>query len=491
MEIQEENILNPRQARMEKLKKLIAQKINPFPSQASRTHRCLEIIVDFDELAKKQIKVVLAGRIRSLRSHGGSCFIHFEDETGKLQAYFKKDILKENYETLKELIDIGDFIQIKGSLFLTKKEEKTILADEFKLLSKSLLPLPEKWNGLKAVEIRYRKRYLDLISNPTVKDIFIKRSIVINAIRQFLHQEGFMEVETPILQPIPGGASAKPFITHHNALNIDLYLRVAPELYLKRLIVGGFEKVYELGRSFRNEGIDHRHNPEYTSLEFYWAYADYQILMGFTEKLFTEIINKIQDSFEIKYKDKILNFKPPWPRKTFKKALFDLANIDITNLSKEKLIKEMKKLKLQANKKDELVALYEILYKEIILPSIEQPTIIMDYPIEMEPLAKKCEDDPRFAQRFQLVVCGIELLKAYSELNDPLDQKKRFEEQQKLISKGDEEAQRIDKDFIETLEYGMPPCAGEGIGIDRLVSILTNSHSLKEVILFPTLKPKK
>lgn len=485
------NNSNLRQIRVGKLKKIVARRINPFPSQTARTHSCLEIIVSFEELAKGQAKIALVGRITNLRLHGGSCFANLEDGSGKTQIYFKKDILKENYEIIKDLIDVGDFIQVKGPLFLTRREERTLLAEEIRLLSKSLLPLPEKWHGLKDIELRYRKRYLDLISNPLVKDVFVKRSLIVNVIRKFLSDHGFMEVETPVLQSTPGGASARPFITHHNALNIDLYLRIAPELYLKRLIVGGLEKVYELGRSFRNEGIDYSHNPEYTSLEFYWSYVDYQTLIEFTENLFIEIIKKLQDNFEIKYRDKTLNFKPPWQRKTFGKLLLDLMGVDISRIKKSDLIKEMGGGGLKADSKYEMAAIYNKLYKEIILPSIEQPTIIMDYPVEMEPLAKRCENNPAFVQRFQLVVCGQELLKAYTELNDPLEQKKRFKAQEKLRNKGDEEAQRIDEDFIEALEYGMPPCAGEGIGIDRLTAILTNSSNLRDVILFPTLKPKK
>lgn len=491
MDTAPQNTSDLRQIRLKKLNEIISRKINPFPSKVAKSHSCLEVIVHFDDLQKKETKIALTGRIMSLRLHGGSCFCHIEDGSAKVQLYFKKDVLKDDYTFLKDLIDIGDFIQAEGTLFLTKKEEKTLLVNSFKLISKALLPLPEKWHGLVDKEIRYRKRYLDLLSNPTVKDVFKKRSLIIETTREFLGKEGFMEVETPILQAVAGGATAKPFITHHNALDIDLFLRIAPELYLKRLIVGGFEKVYELGRSFRNEGMDFSHNPEYTSLEFYWAYADYLDLIGFTENLFTEIITKFQENFEIKFRDKVLNFKPPWQRRNFKNLLLDLMQIDITQIKKIDLVKEMKRRGLDAKMKYEMSVLYNTLYKEIILASLEQPTIVMDYPVEMEPLAKKCEDDPRFVQRFQLVVCGIELLKAYTELNDPLDQKKRFIDQQKLKAKGDDEAHPIDDDFIEALEYGMPPCAGEGIGIDRLVTILTGASSVKEVILFPTLRPKE
>jgi lysyl-tRNA synthetase class 2 len=485
---------NLRKIRIEKLRELVKKGINPYPSQAKKTHTCQEAVLDFEKLTKKERIITLAGRLKNIRLHGGSCFCHLGDESGKIQIYLKKDILNQelqavNYEFFKDLIDIGDFIEATGTLFKTKKGEKTLLVKEFKLLTKSLLPLPEKWHGLKEVEIRYRKRYLDLISNPKVKEIFQKRSLIIKTLREFLDSRDFIEVETPILQLIPGGTTARPFKTHHQALDIDLYLRIAPELYLKKLLVGDFEKVYEIGRCFRNEGIDWSHNPEFTICEFYWAYKNYHDLMDFTEELITYLIKKINESLKIKYKDNILDFSRPWLRKSFIEAVKGTCGIDIVEISQKDLIKEMKKLKIESDYKVGLNKLYDDLYKDIIRAKIIQPTIIYDYPIEMEPLAKKCEDNPRFVQRFQLIAAGLELVKAYTELNDPQDQLIRFKEQQKLREKGDEEAQKLDKDFIEALEHGLPPCAGWGLGIDRLIMLLTDTRNLKEVILFPTMRP--
>jgi lysyl-tRNA synthetase class 2 len=488
--MQKENL---RKIRLEKLRKIVKKGINPYPSQAKKTHTCQEAVLNFKKLAKEEKVITLAGRLKSIRLHGGSCFCHLEDGSGKIQIYLKKDILsnvKYDYNFFKELIDIGDFIQATGTLFETKKGEKTLLVKEFKLLAKSLLPLPEKWHGLQDIEIRYRKRYLDLISNPKVKEIFQTRSLIIKTLRELLDKQGFLEVETPVLQPTPGGATARPFKTHHQALDIDLYLRIAPELYLKRLIIGGFEKVYEIGRCFRNEGIDWSHNPEFTLCEFYWAYKDYYDLMDFTEELITYLIKKIKGSLKVKYKNNILDFTRPWSRKKFKEAVEERCGIDITRISQKDLIKEMKRLKIESDYKAGLGKLYDDLYKDVVRQKIIQPTIIYDYPIEMEPLAKKCDDDFHFVQSFQPIVAGLELVKAYTELNDPQEQLVRFKEQQKLRERGDEEAQSLDKDFIEALEHSMPPCAGWGLGIDRLTMLLTDTHNLKEVILFPTMRPK-
>ncbi len=482
--------------RLGKLKEIIKRGVNPYPSQVKRTHACQEALFNFKKLSLKEIVITLAGRLKSIRLHGGSCFSHLEDGSGKIQLYFRKNLLNQedrimNYDFFRDLIDTGDFLEVTGTLFKTKKGEKTLLVKDYKLLSKSLAPLPEKWHGLKEIEIRYRKRYLDLIANPEVKRIFQKRSLIIKTLRSLLDNYGFIEVETPILQLIPGGAIAQPFITHHYALDLDLYLRIAPELYLKKLIMGGFEKVYEIGRSFRNEGIDWSHNPEFTLCEFYWAYKDYQELMDFTEELVVNLIKKINDNLKVRYKNNILDFTKPWPRKTFKEAVKEGSGIDVTKITRLDLIKKMKKMKIESDYKADLNKLYDDLYKDTVRNKIIQPVIIYDYPIEMEPLAKKCEDNPNFVQRFQIIAGGLELNKAYSELNDPQDQLERFKEQQKLRKKGDKEAQFLDLDFIEALEYGMPPCAGCGIGIDRLVMLLTGVNSLKEVILFPTLKPKE
>lgn len=479
--------------RLEKLKKISEKGIDPYPAQTTSTHTCQQALAEFDDLEKGKKLVTLVGRIRSLRLHGGSCFAHIDDGTEKMQVYFKKDLVgNEHYQFLTDLIDIGDFIEMAGKLFITKKGEKTLLVEKFKIITKALSPLPEKWHGLSDVEIRYRQRYLDLIANPEVKAIFQKRSLIVKAIREFLDSEGFLEVETPVLQPIPGGANARPFKTHHQALGTDLYLRIAPELYLKRLIIGGINKVYEIARCFRNEGIDREHNPEFTQVEFYMAYMDYEQLMKFTEEMTEEIIEKVNKKLTLEYEGKTIDFTPPYPRITFREALKKYAKLDMEEFdTKEKLLKEVKRRGLEINQVLGYGKTIEAIYKEWVRPEIINPTFITQYPTELSPLAKKLPGNPKYTQRFQLLVAGTELMNAFSELNDPIDQKERFEAQEKLRKAGDEETQRIDHDFIEALEHGMPPTAGFGMGIDRLTAILINAHNIKEVILFPTLKPKK
>ena len=487
------NQIDERRDRLEKLKK-IEKKINPFPTTAMRTHNNKEAALGFDDLAKKEEKVTLVGRIRSIREHGGSTFAHIEDGTGKIQIYIRKnEVGAENYQFFGDSFDVGDFIEATGTLFLTKKEEKTLMVSEYKMLSKALLPLPEKWHGLTDTEIRYRKRYLDLISNPQVKDIFIKRSLIIETIREFFLKRGFIEVDTPILQPIPGGATAKPFVTHHNALDTDLYLRVAPELYLKRLIVGGYEKVFEIARCFRNEGIDYSHNPEFSQVEFYQAYANYEDLMQLTEELIVTLVKKLHKGIKLEYEEHKITFKAPFSRLTFRQALIDYADIDLEDYpTQEGLMKITKTKGLKVDKSFGRGKLADELYKEFVRKKIINPTFIIDHPVELSPLSKKKEENPGYVERFQLVLGGgIELCNAFSELNDPIDQVARFHDQEKLKKAGDEEAQYFDENFVTALEHGMPPTAGEGIGIDRLVQVLTDSHNIREVILFPILKPNK
>ncbi|MFC1700547.1 lysine--tRNA ligase [Patescibacteria group bacterium] len=430
-----------RKARIDKLKNIK----DPYPSKTNKTHTCQQAIDDFNDGEE----LILVGRLIAIREHGGSAFGNIEDGTAKFQIYIKRDEVGEKeYKYSQDNFDIGDFIEVKGILFLTKKQEKTLLVKNFRMLSKSLLPLPEKWHGIKDVEERFRKRYLDLIMNNDVRQKFLIRSKIIKSIRDFLNKKDFVEVETPILQTIPGGALARPFKTHHNSLDIDLYLRVAPELYLKRLLVGGFEKVYEIGRCFRNEGLDSSHNPDFTMLEFYWAYADYNDLMKITEEFFRYIVQQSGIKSEIDF------------QKSFEvKEFSDLASND-----------------------EEL--------KEVV-KKIIHPTFIVHHPIEISPLAKQLKDDSKKTERFQLVVGGVEIVNAFSELNNPLEQDRRFKEQEKNRQEGDEEAQRYDHDFIEALEYGMPPAAGFGMGIDRLAALLTDSNSLREIILFPLMKPKE
>ena len=488
-----------RKIRLKKLEAIKKALINPYPEKTKRTHKVNEALKDFNKLSRSKKEVILVGRIRSLREHGACAFLHIEDGSssspqdglGKIQVFFRKDRLGERgYKFFLDNFDIGDFIEVRGILFKTKKGEKTIDAADFKMLAKSLLPLPEKWHGLKDVEEKFRKRYLDLISNPEIKKKFEVRTRIIKEIREFLEKEGFLEVETPILQPIYGGAKAKPFKTHLNALNIDLYLRIALELYLKRLLVGGFEKVYEIGKCFRNEGIDRAHNPDFTMLEFYWAYADYKALMKLTEKMLGAIVKKIFGKLEIAYEGKKINLKSPWPRIEFSQLVRKYTKINLEEINLEALRKEAQKLKVDFEKAADKAQIADEIYKKFCRPKIWQPVFVIHYPLGFQPLAKALEGNPKKLANFQLVIGGMEFCNAFSELNDPIEQRKRFEEQEKLFKQGLEEAQRMDEDFLEALEYGLPPAAGFGMGIDRLVALLTDSHSLREVILFPTMRPR-
>ena len=436
-----------RKARLKKLENLKKAGIEPYPAESFRTHTVGEAIERFDEFFESKEKLTLAGRLMSFREHGGSVFCDLKEESGLIQLFFKKDILgEEQFKFFLENFDIGDFIEATGPLIRTKTGEPTVEVAGYRMLSKTLLPLPEKWHGLQDVEERFRKRYLDLIMNPEIREKFVKRSRIINSIRDYLLKNDYTEVTTPTLQPLYGGASARPFKTHLNALDLDMFLRIAPELYLKRLLVGGFERVCEFTTNFRNEGIDREHNPEFSAVEFYTAYKDYDWAMDFVEDLFVEIA-------------------PERFQKPFKKVRY------------AELMKEHGSLE------DEV-------FKEKVRPSLIEPTFVVDYPKEMLPLAKIKPGTSDTVEAFQLYAGGLELVKAFSELNDPRDQEERFKAQEKLRAKGDEEAQRMDTDFIEALEYGMPLATGVGIGIDRLVALLTDSHSIREVLLFPTMRPK-
>ncbi len=465
-----------RDQRIKKLEILKNRNIEPYGRRYEKTK-----IEDIGE----QGEVKTAGRIIALRKHGGACFADIIDTEGKIQLYFKKNIIgDELYEIFKE-IDIGDIVGVEGEIFKTKTGEKTIFVKNFKVLSKSLNPLPEKWHGLKDIEIRFRKRYLDLLINKEVREKFIKRTKIIQFIREYLNSNGFIEVETPMMHPIPGGAEAKPFITYHNTLEMNLYLRIAPELYLKRLLVGNFEKIYEINRSFRNEGISTLHNPEFTMLELYSAYGDYEEMMEITEKLLTNLVNFLYKSSNITYQGKEINFSLPWTKITYE-DVFKKVGIDNwhdINSVKEK-IKEFN-LEVEEEKENNLFELLDLIFSKKIQPQFINPTFIIDYPEEISPLAKSKKDKEEITERFELFIGGLEVANAYSELNDPVEQLKRFQEK----AKGDEE--KIDFDYIEALEYGMPPAGGLGIGIDRLVMLLTDSPSIREVIFFPLLRPKK
>lgn len=479
-------------SRLKKLERIRKSRINPYPEKTKRTHQIKEVLADFKKFSSSKKEVILAGRIKSQRGHGGLTFLDIEDGTGKIQGFLKKDGLGEkSYQFFLDNFDIGDFVELKGVLFKTKKGEKTIEVQDYKMLAKSLLPLPEKWHGLQDVEERFRKRYLDLIFNKEIKEKFLLRSRIIKELRSFMEKEGFIEVETPILQPIYGGTEARPFKTHLNALDIDLYLRIAPELYLKRLIVGGFEKVFEIGKCFRNEGIDRSHNPDFSEMEFYWAYADYKDMMKFIEKMFMTAVKNLFGVLKIKYEGKEINFKAPWKRIEYSTLIRNFTKIDTETINREALFKKAKEIGVEVNDKMTKPQLEDAIYKKFCLSKLWEPTFIIHHPEGSIPLAKQLDENPKKLGSIQLVIAGLEMAKAYSELNEPIKQKENFQEQEKLFVSGVEEAQRMDKDYIEALEYGMPPTAGFGMGIDRLVAVLTDSHNLREVILFPTMKQKE
>lgn len=481
--------------RRRKLQELKELGIDPYGSAYDKTHDCSALHNLYDEyppekLEEEKPSCSVAGRIIAWRSFGKAIFSHIQDSTGRIQVYFKKDVLQERFKLLKKF-DIGDIIGVRGELFKTKTGELTVLVSDFTFLTKSLRPLPEKWHGLKDVELRYRQRYVDLIVNPQVREIFILRSRTIKFIRDFLEREGFLEVETPMMHPIPGGAAARPFKTHHNALGIDLYLRIAPELYLKRLLVGGFERVFELNKNFRNEGISTKHNPEFTMLEFYIAYKDYNYLMDFTERMITELLKHTHGTLRIPYGEHTLDFTPPWKRVSFFQALkaHGVPEEIFTDYEKAKAWAKKEGIDVEGAK--DLGKVLDEIFKEKVEPELIQPTFVVDYPVELSPLAKRKKDNPSLVERFELFVACREMANAFTELNDPEDQRQRFLEQLKAREAGDEEAHWMDEDFIRALEYGMPPAAGEGIGIDRLIMILANVHSIREVILFPQLRPEQ
>lgn len=493
------NVLMAR--RREELDQLKKLGINPFPYDFNRNAFSKEIVDSFhDDSTKRNVSV--AGRIMSLRRMGKASFCHIQDSQGRIQVYLKKDDLGLVYDAFK-LMDIGDIIGVKGFVFRTKMGEISIHATELVLLAKSLRPQPivkEKiddqgnkviYDPLSDKELRYRQRYIDLVVNQNVRDVFIKRANIISVIRKFLDDRGYIEVETPVLQPIYGGASARPFITHHNALDIDLYLRIADELYLKRLIVGGYDGVYEIAKDFRNEGMDHTHNPEFTMLELYVAYKDYRWMMTLVEELVFNVAKTINDTHIIKYGNREINFKPPWKRVSMYDAIREKTGKDLRNKSEDELRRISKELNVDVETSNGIGDIIGEIFSEKVEPHLIQPTFVVDYPLEMSPLAKRHRSESDLVERFEAIVDGKELCNAFSELNDPLDQRIRFDEQMKLRSQGNEEAQILDEDFIRALEYGMPPTAGLGIGIDRLIMLLTNQDSIRDVIFFPQMKPEQ
>jgi len=477
----------------EEIKELKKEGIDPFGHSFVRTCKIIDLIEKNEDLeigGCGQEKVTVAGRLMALRSHGKAIFGNIEDVSEKIQIYIKSNEIGEEAFNLFGKIDIGDILGVTGLVFKTRTGEITILVKEFTLLCKSLRSLPEKWHGLKDVEIRYRKRYLDLIVNPTVREIFVKRSKVVQSIRSFLDSRGYLEVETPIMQPIPGGATARPFITHHNTLHRDFYLRIAPELYLKRLLVGGFEKVYELSRNFRNEGISTKHNPEFTMLELYEAYGDYYSIMQITEELIIYVVKNVFGSLEIEYQGNKINFTPPWKRISMYKAIEEATGLQIDKISQKDFNKIVKKYSLNIKGNINMGEIANELFEKFVEPTLIQPIFVLDYPLELSPLSKQKKDNPELVERFELFIGTMELVNAFTELNDPAEQRHRFEGQVAKKEAGDMESHFMDEDYIEALEYGMPPAGGLGIGIDRLMMLLTNSDSIKEVILFPQLKSK-
>jgi lysyl-tRNA synthetase class 2 len=475
--------------RREKLQKIRDIGINPFPYKFDRTHLSSEISADFDRLSSSEDTVKAAGRLISWRGHGKTTFAHIQDSAGKIQIYARQDDLgDEAYENLG-LLETGDIIGVEGVVFKTRLGEVTIKVASLTLLAKSLKPLPEKWHGLKDKEIRYRRRYLDLISNPEITETFIKRAQIIKKMREFLDSRGFLEVETPAMQVLYGGANARPFVTRLNALGLDLYLRIADELYLKRLVVGGMERVYEICKDFRNEGMDKNHNPEFTMLEFYWAYADYTDLMNLVEEMMHSIASALQSETITKESGEI-SLRPPFRRITFRDAALKYMGADIVGMDQNKLLNLLKEKGLDNVRIKGRGAALDLLSSELVEPNLVQPTFLTDYPVELSPLAKIHRDDPRLTERFELFINGLEFGNGFSELNDPDDQRRRFLAQAEARRLGDDEAHPIDEDFILALEHGMPPAAGYGLGVDRLVMLLTGSSSIRDVILFPTMKPE-
>lgn len=488
----EENLNELMQIRRDKLKYLQEYGKDPFKiTVCDRNSTSEEIRNNFEALENKNVKI--AGRIMSWRDMGKAAFMDIHDRTGRMQVYLKiDDIGQEAFEMLSKW-DIGDIISVEGYVFKTRRGEISVHAKKLELLSKSLLPLPDKFHGLRDTDLRYRQRYVDLIVNPEVKNTFINRSKIIKAIRKYLDDLGFIEVETPVLNTIPGGAAARPFLTHHNTLDIDLYLRIAPELYLKRLIVGGMEKVYEIGRLFRNEGMSIKHNPEFTTIELYEAYADYHSMMDHAENIINSAVNAVCNNEVINYQGQEINLSKPFKRITMIEAVKNVTGIDFGEFigDNEKAQEVAKSLSLDVGPSDTWGNVLNLVFEEKVEETLIQPTFICDYPVEVSPLTKRKNDIPLLVERFELFITGRELANAYSELNDPIDQKERFEKQMELRNAGDEEANMIDTDFINALEYGMAPTGGLGMGIDRLVMLLTDSASIRDVIIFPTMKPKE
>jgi len=483
--------------RKKKFEELIQEGFPPYPNTFRISHSAEEIARLYGDRSEEEFKTLterfsVAGRLVRLNHFGKAAFGHIQDRTGRIQGYFRRDQMSPGSFEVFSRLDIGDIVGIQGKLFRTRTGELTLMVEEAELLAKSFRPLPEKWHGLTDLETRYRQRYVDLIMNPHSRDVFIIRSRTVDFLRRFLTQRGFLEVETPMMQPIPGGATARPFKTHHNTLDMDLYLRVAPELYLKRLVVGGLERVFEVNRNFRNEGISTQHNPEFTMLEFYQAYATYRDLMDLTENMFSLLVKEIKGGTSLDYQGTSIDFRSPWRRLSIQEGLTAYGELKEEELKdREKVLAYGRKAGLELKGDEPLGKVWVDLFEKIAEPNLIQPTFVTEYPIEDSPLARRNDQKPEFVDRFELYIFGREIANAFSELNDPQDQKARFLEQAKAKARGDEGAGLMDEDYVRALEYGMPPTAGEGIGVDRLVMLLTDSPSIRDVILFPQMRPEK
>lgn len=483
--------IKERENRIEKLRNIREMGVTPYKYSYHRTHMISEITENADKLIESEEEVSVAGRIMAVRGHGHTSFGDIKDGSGSMQFYIKDEVVSENDFKLFRLLDIGDFIGFTGVVFTTRTGELTVKVSGLELLSKSLLPLPEKYHGLQDKELRYRMRYVDLIVNDEVKDVFIKRSQIIDNIRDFLRDRDFLEVETPVLQPIYGGATARPFVTHHNTLDMDLYLRIADELYLKRLVVGGMERVFEFSRDFRNEGMDRSHNPEFTMMECYAAYWDYHDMIDFLEKMISSVCREVTGGHIIKYGDHEIDLSPPWERKTFYGALEEKTGEDLREADKDKLREVAERTGVALEDGASGAEILDELFSELVEPGLIQPTFIMDHPEEISPLAKSHRESSGVVERFEPYIAGFEIANAFSELNDPLEQRERFSRQVEVRDEIEGEKHPMDEDFLRALEHGMPPTGGLGVGIDRIVMLLTNSHSIRDVILFPQMRPEE
>ena len=480
------------QVRLDKMHKIEEKGLKPFGYRYEFTHRSGDVKENFDALSEAETEVKLAGRVMAIRGHGKTCFMDMQDKDGRIQVYVRKDVLGEENYALIKMMDIGDTVGVTGTVFRTHMGEVSIKAVALEMLSKSLRPLPEKWHGLKDVETRYRQRYVDLIVNPDVRDTFVKRSQIIRSVRDVLDSHGFLEVETPILNTIAGGAAARPFISYHNALDMQVYMRIAPELYLKRLIVGGMDRVYELGRVFRNEGIDNRHNPEFTSVEIYQAFADYRDMMDLTEEVVVKTAEKVLGTTKINYEGTEIELASPWKRISMIDAVKEYAGKDFTNVTDLEEARAMaKELNVEVEATWGIGKIINACFEEYVEDKLIQPTFITGHPKEISPLAKSNPENPEITDRFEAFIYGREICNGFTELNDPIDQRERFLKQVEERANGDEEANMMDEDFVTALEYGLPPTGGLGIGIDRLVMFLTDSSTIRDVLFFPTMKPLK